>query len=94
MTADRLAGEFCRLLPHPMGPELGNDLHAAEAALRVVALGGEFATHVAQLRAAGRRSVADPPVGDGRRSPLRLRLAALKRLPGGERLADLVRRLR
>ena len=60
----------------------------------MAALGGEFATHVAQLRAAGRRSVADPTVGDGRRSPLRRRLAALKRLPGGERLADLARRLR
>ena len=94
MTAARLAGEFCRLLPHPMGPEQVDDLHAAEAALRVVALGGEFTTHVAPLRAAGRRSVADPTVGDGRRSPLRRRLAALKRLPGGERLAGLVRRLR
>ena len=94
MTADRLAGEFCRLLPRPVEPEPVDDLHAAEAALRVAALGGEFATHVAQLRAAGRRSVADPTVGNGRRSPLRRRLAALKRLPGGERLADLARRLR
>ena len=94
MTADRLAGEFCRLLPHSVEPKRVDDLHVAEAALRMAVLGGEFATHVAQLRAAGRRSVSDPTVGDGRRSPLRRRLAALKQLPGGERLADLVRRLR
>ena len=50
-------------------------------------------THVAQLRAVGRRSVADRTVGSGHRSPLRRRLAALKRLPGGERLAALVRRV-
>ena len=93
-TADQLAGEFCHLLPGPVRPERVDDLHAAEAALRVAALGGEFATHMAQLRAAGRRSVSDPTVGGGRRSPLRRRLAALKRLPGGERLADLARRLR
>ena len=94
ITADQLAGEFCRLLPHSVEPERVDDLHAAEAALRVAVLGGEFATHVAQLRAAGRRSVSDPTVGDGRRSPLRQKLAVLKRLPGGERLADLTRRLR
>jgi len=60
----------------------------------VEALGGDVATHVAQLRAVGRRSVADPTVGSGQRSPLRRRLSALKRLPGGSLLADLVRRLR
>jgi hypothetical protein len=68
-------------------------LHVAEAALRVEAIGGDIATHVAQLRAVGRRSVADRTVGAGHRSDMRRRLAALKRLPGGKLLASLVRRL-
>jgi len=93
LTVDRLAAKFCDLLPGNVADPSIDHLHVAEAALRVEALGGEVATHVAQLRAVGRRSVADRTVGAGHRSPLRRRLAALKRLPGGERLAALVRRV-
>ena len=93
-TVDRMAAKFCDLLPGVVGDPSVDHLHVAEAALRVEAIGGDIATHVAQLRAVGRRSVADRTVGDGQRSPLRRRLATLKRLPGGELLAALVRRLR
>ena len=93
LTVDRLAAKFCDLLPGNVADPSIDHLHVAEAALRVEALGGEVATHVAQLRAVGRRSVADRTVGAGHRSPLRRRLAALKRRPGGKRLAALVRRV-
>jgi SAM-dependent methyltransferase len=93
-TVDRMAAKFCDLLPGVVGDPSIDHLHVAEAALRVEAIGGDIATHVAQLRAVGRRSVADRTVGAGHRSPLRRRLAALKRLPGGRLLASLVRRLR
>jgi hypothetical protein len=93
-TVDRMATKFCDLLPGVVGDPSIDHLHVAEAALRVEAIGGDIATHVVQLRAVGRRSVAERTVGDGQRSPLRRRLATLKRLPGGELLAALVRRLR
>jgi len=93
-TVDRLADELAALVPGGPPAATVEALHVAEASLRVEALGGDVATHVAQLRAVGRRSVADPTVGSGQRSPLRRRLSALKRLPGGSLLADLVRRLR
>ncbi len=93
-TVDRLADKLCALLPDGSPTATMDHLHLAEASLRIEAVGGDLATHVAQLRAVGRRSVADPTVGSGGRSPLGRRLAALKRLPGGGRLADLVRRLR
>ena len=93
LTGDRRAAKFCDLLPGNVADPSIDHLHGAEAALRGEALGGEGATHVAQLRAVGRRSVADRTVGAGHRSPLRRRRAALKRLPGGERLVALVRRV-
>ena len=93
-TVDRLADKLCALLPDGSPTATVDHLHLAEASLRIEAMGGDLTTHVAQLRAVGRRSVADPTVGSGGRSPLGRRLAALKRLPGGGRLADLVRRLR
>jgi 2-polyprenyl-3-methyl-5-hydroxy-6-metoxy-1,4-benzoquinol methylase len=93
-TVDKMAAKFYDLLPDVTGDPSIDHLHVAEAALRVEAIGGDIATHVAQLRAVGRRSVADRTVGDGHRSALRRRLATLKRLPGGELLATLVRRLR
>jgi hypothetical protein len=92
-TVDRMAAKFCDLLPSAVGDPSIDHLHVAEAALRVEAIGGDIATHVAQLRAAGRRSVADRTVGAGQRSPLRRRLATLKRLPGGRLLASLIRRV-
>ena len=65
----------------PIGPDPLDRLHLAESELRVVALGGTAVDHVAQLRAAGRRSLADRTTGSGPSIGLRGRLAAARRLP-------------
>ena len=92
---DALATAFCDLLPIDVGDDPLDRLLLAEAELRSVALGGEVATHSAQLRAAGRRSLEDRSVGSGPAGGLRGRLAGLRRLPVvGPPLAAVARLLR
>jgi len=80
---DDLAVAFCGVLADevPIGPDPLDRLHLAEAELRVVALGGTAAHHVAQLRAAGRLSLDDRVRGTGPATGLRGRLATARRLP-------------
>ncbi len=82
-TVDDLAVAFCHLLSGdiPIGPDPLNRLHIAEAELRVVALGSTVVVHVAQLRAAGRHSLADRVTGTGPSTGLRGRLSSARRLP-------------
>jgi len=94
-SVDDLAVAFCDLLPIDVGPDPLDRLLRAEAELQSVALGGEVATHAAQLRAAGRRSLHQRTVGTGPARGLRGRLGRLRRLPVvGPPLAGLARLLR
>ncbi len=94
-SVDDLAVAFCDLLPVDVGPDPLDRLLLAEAELRSVALGGDVATHVAQLRAAGRRSLRQRTVGTGPAGGLRGRLGRLRHLPVvGPPLAGLARLLR
>ena len=86
MTVDELADTLLDLLTpiasaSAIGPDPLDRLHLAEAELRVVALGGTAVDHVAQLRAAGRRSLTDRTTGTGPSTGLRGRLAVARRLP-------------
>ena len=76
-----------------IGPEPLDRFYLAEAELRVVALGGTATDHVAQLRAAGRHSLADRVTGTGPSTGLRGRLAATRRLPVVGDLLSTVARL-
>ena len=94
-SVDDLAVAFCDLLPIEVGPDPLDRLLLAEAELRSVALGGEVATHAAQLRAAGRRSLRQRTVGTGPAGGLRGRLGRMRRLPVvGPPLTGLARLLR
>jgi 2-polyprenyl-3-methyl-5-hydroxy-6-metoxy-1,4-benzoquinol methylase len=99
-TVDDLAVAFCGLLSDggvdvTIGPDPLDRLHLAESELRVVALGGTAVHHVAQLRAAGRQSLADRTTGTGPSTGLRGRLANARRIPViGDLLAAAARFIR
>ncbi len=94
-TVNDLAVAFCGLLPGniAVGPDPLNRLHLAEAELRVVALGGTVVDHVAQLRTAGRHSLADRVTGTGPSTGLRGRLSSARRLPVVGNLLSIAARL-
>ena len=97
-TIDDLAASFFGLLPGRVGADPLARLYAAESELLSVVAGGDAATHLENLRAASRRSVAGGNRGlrrDGAGlggAGLRRRLSWLGRLPGGRWLADATRR--
>lgn len=94
-SVDDLAIAFCDLLPLDVGPHPLDRLLLAEAELRGLAIGGKAATHIAQLRAAGQRSLEQRSVRSGLSTSLRVRLAGLRRLPVvGRPLSGLARLLR
>jgi len=83
-TVDDLTIEFLNLLPsiggeQVVGPDPLTRFYSAEAQLRVIALAGTAADHVAQIRAAGRRSLANRASGTGPSTGLRGWLSAARR---------------
>jgi hypothetical protein len=89
-TIYQLALILCGLHPRPVGPNPLERLYAAEAELVALVCGGNPAERINDLRELGRTDTARPT---RRETPggLRARLAWVKRLPGGRRLADLTR---
>ena len=94
-TVDDLAVAFCDVLSGDIaiGPDPLGRLRLAEAELRMVSLGGTAADHVAQLRTAGRHSLADRVTGTGPSTGLRGRLSSARRLPLVGSMFSIVARL-
>ncbi len=89
-TIYQLALILCGLHPRPVGPNPLERLDAAEAELVALVCGGDATERINDLREVGRTDTARQ-ARRGTPSGLRARLAWVKRLPGGRRLANLTR---
>ena len=89
-SISQLALILCGLYPRAVGPNPLKRLYVAEAELIALVCGGDPAERLNDLREVGRTNTASR-TRRGTLGALRARLAWVKRLPGGRRLADLTR---